>query len=43
MEAALGWLGDIVQAILMLFPRLLIVRTTHEVVKRIKGRPYETR
>jgi regulator of protease activity HflC (stomatin/prohibitin superfamily) len=37
MEAALGWLGDIVQAILMLFPRLLIVRTTHEAVKWVRG------
>lgn len=37
MESALGWLGDIIRALLMLVPRLLIVRTTTEAVKWVYG------
>lgn len=33
MDAALGWLGDIVHAVLQLVPRLLIVPPTHEGAK----------
>lgn len=33
MDAALGWLGDIIRALLLVIPRLLIVRTTHAGVK----------
>lgn len=33
MDAALGWIGQIFEAIMCIFPRLLIVRATHEGVK----------
>ena len=33
MEAALGWLGDLIRALLLIVPRLLLVRTTHAGVK----------
>jgi len=33
MDAALGWLGDIVRSILQFVPRLLIIPPTHEGVK----------
>jgi regulator of protease activity HflC (stomatin/prohibitin superfamily) len=38
MESVFGWLSDIFQAILSLFPRLVIVRSTHKLVKFIWGK-----
>jgi len=33
MGSALGWLGDVVQALLKFFPRLVLIRMTHRGVK----------
>jgi len=38
MEAALGWLGQIFEALLCIVPRLIIVRATHEGVKWRMGK-----
>lgn len=38
MDAALGWLGDIFRAVLLLCPRLIIVRSTHAGIKFRRGR-----
>ena len=38
MEAALGWLGTIFEAVLNLFPRLTILRAPHEAVKWRNGK-----
>lgn len=37
MEAALGWLGDIIHFIIGLLPHIVIVRTTHAGVKFVMG------
>lgn len=37
MEAAFGWLGDLMRAVMSLFPRILIVRKTHAGVKFAMG------
>jgi regulator of protease activity HflC (stomatin/prohibitin superfamily) len=38
MESVFGWLSDIFQAILSFFPRLVIIRSTHKLVKFVWGR-----
>lgn len=38
MESVFGWLGDIFRSILRIFPQLIIVRKTHNLVKFICGK-----
>lgn len=38
MESAFAWLNQLIQAILQVFPRILIVRATHGGVKWVRGK-----
>lgn len=41
MDAALGWIGDIVRWVLLVFPRLTLVRMTHRGIKFVRENAIE--